>query len=58
MAGIGLLDGVHRERADGIYAKLIGRATLRRFLTWFCNASNRRRFGWPERLLVIFDRWV
>ncbi len=55
MARISLLDGVHRERADGIYAKLIGHATSRPFLTWLCDASNRRRLCWHEWLLVIWQ---
>ena len=30
MAGIGLLHGIHRERANGVYAKLIARSVLHR----------------------------
>jgi hypothetical protein len=54
MSGIGPLDGVHRERPDGIYAKLTGRSFLRRLLARLCNTSNGRRFGGHERLLAIW----
>jgi hypothetical protein len=55
MPGIGLLHGIHRERANGVYAKLIKSALM---LPRCVNGAGRCQFefGWHiERILAILQ---
>ena len=45
MAGVGLLNGIHREGANGVYAKLIGRGAVFGSSARYFNGSGRHEFG-------------